>query len=103
MRYLRGTQQLYLVLGVHEEGNVKWWIGASYAVHPDMQGHTGATMTMGKGSVFSGAWEHRLVTRSLTESEVVGVYDSLPYILWTQKFIEKQGVTIAKPLYIKII
>ena len=26
---------------------------ASYAVHPDMKGHTGATMTLGKGTVTS--------------------------------------------------
>ena len=54
IRYLHGTQQLYLVLGLHDEGNVKWWIDASYAVHHDIQGHTGASMTIGHGSVFSG-------------------------------------------------
>ena len=65
-----------------------------YAVHPDMRGHTGATMSMGNGSVFSGSWKQKLVTRSSTESEVVGVYDILPQILWTKKFLEDQGVGI---------
>ena len=35
-----------------------------------------------------------MVTRSSTESEVVGIYDILPQILWTKKFLEDQGVTI---------
>ena len=49
---------------------------------------------MGTGSVFSGSWKQKLVTRSSTESEVVGVYDVLPQILWTKKFLEEQGVRI---------
>ena len=35
-----------------------------------------------------------MVMRSSTESEVVSVYDVLPQILWTKKFLEDQGVTI---------
>ena len=59
-----------------------------------MRGHTGATMSMGNGSIFSGSWKQKLITRSSTESEVVGVYDVLPQILWTKKFLEEQGVRI---------
>ena len=59
-----------------------------------MHRHTGATMTMGNGSVYSSSWKQKMVTRSSTESEVVGVYDVLPQILWTKKFLEDQGVNI---------
>ena len=59
-----------------------------------MHGHTGATMTMGNGSVYSGSWKQKTVTRSSTESEVVRVYDILPQILWMKKFLEDQGVNI---------
>ena len=83
-----------LVLGKDSTDSIQWWIDASYAVHPDMRGHTGATMSMGNGSVFSGSWKQKLVTQSSTESEVVGVYDILPQILCTKKFLEDQGVNI---------
>ena len=83
-----------LVLGKDSTDSVRWWIDASYAVHPDMRGHTGATMSMGNGSVFSGSWKQKLITRRSPESEVVGVYDILPQILWTKKFLEDQGVNI---------
>ena len=53
-------------------------------------------MTMGNGSVISGAWKQKLVTHTSMESEVIGIYDVLPYMLWTQKFIKSQGVTIGK-------
>ena len=94
IRYLQHTLYMCLVLGKDSTDSVRWWIDTSYAVHPDMQGHTGATMSMGNGLVFSGSWKQKLVTRSSTESEVVGIYDVLPQILWTKKFLEDQGVSI---------
>ena len=58
--------------------SVPWWIDASYAVHPNMRGHTGATMSMGNGLVYSGSWKQKMVTRSSMESEVVSAYNVLP-------------------------
>ena len=94
IRYLRHTLYMCLVLGKDSMNSIRWWIDASYAVHPDMRGHTGAMMSMGNGSVFGGSWKQKLVTQSSTESEVVGVYNVLPQILWTKKFLEDQGVCI---------
>ena len=95
MKYLQGTRSLPLTLRVEDDAKLQWWIDASYAVHPNMRGHTGATMSMGKGSVFSGSWKQKMVTRSSTESEIVGVHDVLPQILWTKMFLEAQGFSIA--------
>ena len=94
IRYLRHTLYMCLVLGRDDSDSVRWWIDASYAVHPNMWGHTGATMSMGNGSIYSGSWKQKMVTRSSTESEVVGVHDVLPQILWTKKFLEDQGMSI---------
>ena len=83
-----------LVLGADDQGCIQWWIDASCAVHPDLKGHTGATMSLGNGSVFSGSWKQCMVTWSSTESELVGVYDVLPHFLWTAKFLQAQGVDL---------
>ena len=98
IRYLRHTLFICLVLGKDDTGVVRWWIDASYAVHPDMRGHTGATMSMGNGSVLSSSLKQKLVTRSSTESEVVGVFDVLPQVLWTKKFLEDQGVEVKETI-----
>ena len=91
VRYLHGTKELILTLRANNDGIVRWWIDASYAVHDDMKGHTGATLSLGKGGIYSGSWKQRLVARSSTESELVGVYDVLPQVLWTKQFLEEQG------------
>ncbi|KAG7353502.1 hypothetical protein IV203_002857 [Nitzschia inconspicua] len=45
VRYLRRTAHLPLVLEANCVSNIRWWVDASYAVHPDMRSHTGGTMT----------------------------------------------------------
>ena len=91
IQYLRGTKGMILMLQASDEGIIRWWIDASYAIHEDMKGHTGAALSLGKGAIYSGSWKQQLVSRSSTESELVGVYDVLPQVLWTKQFLEVQG------------
>jgi hypothetical protein len=91
MRYLQGTVSLTLRLAADGSGNVTWHIDASHAVHFDMKGHTGGTMSMGKGSIYSTAGGQKLVARSSTESELIAVYDVMPQVLWTDHFLTAQG------------
>ena len=91
MRYLHSTKYLILTLRANDNGIVQWWIDASYAVHEDMKGHTGATLSLGKGGIYNGSWKQKLIVRSSTKSELIGVYDILPQVLWTKQFLEEQG------------
>ena len=91
MQYLCGTKGMVLTLRASDKGIIRWWIDASYAVHEDMKGHTPATLSLGKGAIYSGSWKQRLVSRSSTESESIGVYDVLPQMLWMKQFLEEHG------------
>ena len=91
VRYLRGSKELILTLCANNDGIIRWWFDASYAVHHDMKGHTGATLSLGKGGIYNRSWKQRLVARSSTESELIRVYDVLPQVLWTKQFLEEQG------------
>ena len=91
MQYLCGTKDMVLTLRANDNGTVQWWIDASYAVHADMKGHTGPTLSLGKGTIYSGSWKQKLVAWSSTESELIGVHDVLPQVLWTKQFLEEQG------------
>ena len=70
---------------------IQWWVDASFATHPNCRSHTGATLSFGKGSVYSMSTKQKLNTRSSTEAELVGINDVVSMILWTRLFLEAQG------------
>jgi hypothetical protein len=94
IRYLRGSKDLFLTLETDNGIAVKWWIDASFAVHPDMRSHTGGTMSLGKGSIYSMSRKQRLNTKSSTEAELVGVDDGMPLVIWTRNFLVAQGFEV---------
>ena len=98
MRYLRGTRKLPLTLSADGTGILKWWVDGSFAVHPNMRGHTGAGLTMGRGFPISNSTKQKLNTRSSTESELVGVDDMMPSILWTRNFLKSQGYDVRETI-----
>ena len=53
---------------------------------------------MGRGYPINHSGKQKLNTRSSTESEVVGVDDLMPAILWTRLFMEAQGYDVKENL-----
>jgi hypothetical protein len=53
LEYLRGDRDRPLILGADNEGMLMWYGNASFAVHPNMCGHTGGGMTIGRGCPIS--------------------------------------------------
>ena len=51
MKYLNGTQDMKLTLSAVNLLSIKWYVDASFAVHPDLRSQTGGTMTFGEGAV----------------------------------------------------
>ena len=96
MKYLNATKKKVLTLSADKLSIVKWYVDASFAVHPDYKSHTGATMTWGNGAVQSMSRKQKLNTRSSTEAELVAVDDAAVMILWTKLFLEDQGYEIEK-------
>jgi hypothetical protein len=69
MKYLRGTRMLPLILSANGSGILKWWVvDASFAVHPNMRGHTGGGLSLGQGFPIVSSTKQKLNTRSSTES-----------------------------------
>ena len=91
MQYLQATVSLCLRLSCDGSGIVQWWVDASYAVHPNMRGHTGACMSMGGGACYCLSTKQKLNGRSSTETELYGVHDTLPQMLWYRHFIKAQA------------
>ena len=64
-----------------------------------MKSHTGATMSYGRGSVYSTSSKQKLNTKSSTEAEVVAVDDLMPMIIWTRYFLQEQGYDTQTTIY----
>ena len=94
LKYLNGTKADKLTLSADDLHVVKWYVDASFAVHPDFKSHTGGMMTFGSGAVQSISRKQKLNTRSSTESELVAADDAATLIMWTQLFLEAQGYGI---------
>ena len=48
-------------------------------------------MDFGQGMGLSYSWKQKILAKSLTEAELVGVNNTLGYILWAHYFMEEQG------------
>ena len=101
MEYLRRDHTRPLVLGAKNNGLLMWYVDASFAVHPNMRGHTGGGMTMGNGFPIAVSTKQKLNTRSSTECELVGVDDMMPIITWTWYFLLSQGYGIVENLLLQ--
>ena len=91
IRYLRGSIHLPLILSADSVSILKWWVDGSHATHPDMRGHSGGCLSLGKGMPINTSTKQKLNTCSSTETELVASDDFMPIILWTNYFLEAQG------------
>jgi hypothetical protein len=83
MEYLRKDHAWPLVLDAKNNGLLMWYVNALFAVHTNMCGHTGGCLTIGRGFPITESTKQKLNTRSSTESELFGVNDMVPIIIWT--------------------
>jgi hypothetical protein len=70
MRYIRGTCTVPLILSDKGSGILKWWVDGSFAVHPNMRGHSGIGLSLGRGFPIASSTKQKLNTRSSTETEL---------------------------------
>jgi hypothetical protein len=94
MRYIRGTRTMPLILSDNGSGILKWWVDASFAVHPNMRGHSGGGLSLGRSFPIVGYTRQKLNTRSSTETEIVGADDFMSAICWTRYFMKAQGYDV---------
>ena len=94
MLYIKSTPKWHLTLSADDLTTIKWFIDASFAVHPDFKSHTGATMTMGEGAVQTMSRKQKLNSRSSTEAELIAVDDAITQVLWTRLFMAEQGYPV---------
>ena len=94
MKYIRGTRTLPLIISANGSGILKWWVDASFAVHPNMREHSGGGLSLGSGFPIVSSTKQKLNTRSSTDTVRVGADDFMPVICWTRYFCKARGYRV---------
>ena len=71
LNYLKGTQNLELTLSANNDGVITWYVNASYAVHGDCKGQSGAMMILEQEAVRSLPWKQKLIAKSSIKAELL--------------------------------
>ena len=85
---------LTMNLSVNRCGILKWWVDASFAVHPNIRGHFRAGLSLVHGFTIFRSTKQKLNTKISTEMEIVGVDEFIPEICLNWYFIAEQGYNV---------
>ena len=94
IRYLNAEPNLGIILRADEDMKIFAYIDASFGVHANGMSHTGSLVSLGGGPVYHKSTKQKIVTKSSTEAELVGLSDSVSQVIWTRDFLIAQGYEI---------
>jgi hypothetical protein len=89
--FLKATQDDVTAMKADDTQSIQWYVDAAFAVHRDYKSHPGATMTLGEGVLCSVSTKQKVMLRSSTVAELVGLDDVISKVLWPKRFIDAQG------------
>ena len=94
--YIRLTSTRGIVLRVGPTMVIKAYIDAAYGVHQDSgKSHTGCAVVLGEaGPTFSKSAKQKIVTKSSTEAELVGLSDTASQAIHLRNLIIAQGYDV---------
>jgi hypothetical protein len=94
--YLLRTKERGIVLRIGEHMTVKAYIDAAYGVHQSSgKSHTGCAIVLGEGGpLYAKSGKQKIVTKSSTEAELVGLSDTASQALHLRNFVIEQGYDV---------
>jgi hypothetical protein len=97
--YFKSTADFGTVLKWELQGDVNFFVDASYACDTDCRSRTGVVMSI--GGVALSCWTNKqsLVARSSTEAEIIGLAEGLTHVLWARNMLSDLGIGL-KPMII---
>jgi len=100
LNYVVNTRTRHLWFKSDAKLELKVFTDASHMLHSDAKGHGGIIVTYGGTIVASKSFKMKLVTKSSTESELVAVEESVPYVLWMTTLMQDLNLHVEKPVHI---
>ena len=94
LSYLLFSRDQKMILKVRETCEVKAYVDASFGMYEDMKSVTGIVIMICEATIYVKSGKQKIVTRSSTQAELVGVSDALSQILLTREFLLHQGLRL---------
>ena len=73
---------------------------ASFGLHDDTGGHTGIVIKLFGNSKLIKSIKQKIITKSSTEAELVGLDESITYVPWITGLLEELFITYFKPIIV---
>lgn len=91
--YVLGSRNTGITFRIGETMSLKVFIDAAYGVHSDSgKSHTGCVIVLGDGGpIYAKSCKQKIVTKSSTEAELVGLSDTASQAIHTRRFLIAQG------------
>jgi Reverse transcriptase (RNA-dependent DNA polymerase) len=94
LSFLLYTQDQCLVLRIGDKIQLRAYVDSSFGIYRDAKSVTGVVIMLGNAPIYVKSGRQKIVTRSSTEAELVGISDSLSQILWSREFLCHQLLNI---------
>ena len=91
LQYLGATKEDKLLIGCTRPYQVHVSIDSSFAVHPTGRSHTGVTVTLGLGVLYSKSTAQKINTTSSCQAELVALAKGLQQSIFLAYFLAGQG------------
>ena len=89
--YLQSTPTQQLILRIGDKPVLRAYVDSSFGTYADCKSVTGAVIMLGDAPVCFKSSKQKIVSRSSTEAELVGISDTLSQILWAREYSLSQG------------
>jgi hypothetical protein len=98
LNYVVKTKSRHILFNSNSYLELPVFMDASHMLHIDAKGHGGIVITYGGTIVASKSFKMKLVTKSSTESELVAVEESVPYVLWMLSLMKDLELKVTRPV-----
>jgi hypothetical protein len=83
-----------MTLRIGDVLQVRSYVDASFGLYEDGKSVSGVAISLGDAIIYIKSGIQKIVTRSSTEAELVGVSEALSHILWTREFLLALGLIL---------
>ena len=94
LSYLLCTIDQKLVLRIGDRIELRVFVDASFGLFEDSKSVTGVVIKFGDATIYVKSGKQKIVTRSSTESELVGSSDASSQVLWTREYLLSAGINV---------